>query len=228
MDRRELGQSLSLNVEMIEQGRPNRKGTLISPSYITIHNTSNDHPGADAAAHSRFVRDKGYYLWNGEKLYVSWHYTVDDRRVIKHLPVNEHAIHAGPANRQSIAIEICMHAENDQAAANARATRLVAALMHDLGIPAGNVVPHKHWTGKNCPVLLLSGFEAFRDEAEDIRSSIETSPLETLGEDNLVTREEKDNFGVPDQIAESAEPDDHDSHEKIAESLSEFLENERS
>jgi len=52
MNRRELGQSLNLSVELIEKGRPNRSGRLISPTYVTIHNTSNDGPGADAGAHN--------------------------------------------------------------------------------------------------------------------------------------------------------------------------------
>jgi len=61
MDRQELGQLLNLKVEMIP-GALNRSGRAIAPTFITVHNTSNTGAGADANAHSRFVREKGFYV----------------------------------------------------------------------------------------------------------------------------------------------------------------------
>ena len=49
----------------------------------------------------------------GKKL-GSWHYTVDDIKVIKQLPINEKGWHAGKGNSSSIGIEICMHEGIDQ------------------------------------------------------------------------------------------------------------------
>ena len=176
MDRTELGQLLNLKVELVPEGRPNRSGRIISANFITMHNTSNPHAGADANAHSRFIREKGFYkLKSGKTNFVSWHYTVDEKMVIKHLPVNERAIHAGKGNGKSIAIEVCMHKGIDQDAANLRAARLVAALSHDLNIPKSNIKPHKHWTGKNCPILLLQQFDEFCDLVHEIRSSLTVS-----------------------------------------------------
>lgn len=162
MRRGELGESLNLEVELIGEGRPNRPGTPIKPTKVTIHNTSNPGKGADARAHSKWVRNTGYYiLKNGKKNWVSWHFTVDDVRVIRHLPIGEKAWHAGPGNAVSVGVEVCMHAGIDQVAAFDRAARLVATILYDLQLGVDDVVTHRHWTGKACPVLLLSdGHEA--------------------------------------------------------------------
>ena len=173
MDREELGRLLNLSTELVAAGRPNRPGTAISPTSITLHNTSNPNAGANAAAHSRMVRNKGYYeLPSGKKQWVSWHFTVDDKQVIKQLPTSEMAYHAAAANGKSIAIEVCMHKEIDQQAADLRAARLVAALLYDHGWGVGAVKSHKEWTGKNCPVKLLTHFDAFKAQIESIRNSI--------------------------------------------------------
>ncbi len=228
MNRQELGQSLNLKIEMIPEGASNRSGRTITPQYITIHNTSNDRAGADANAHSRFVREKGcYVLPSGKQNFVSWHFTVDDKCVIKHLPVNERAIHAGAGNAVSIGIEICMHKGIDQAAANARAERLVAALMHDLNIAPANVRPHKAWTGKACPVLLLSTFDGFVRNSDRMCREVRAY---VVPEGLLSTRE----FEAPQPPAEDfvleslgvgpEEEISHDEeHELIAEAVNAFV-----
>lgn len=156
MTRQEFGQQLNLTEDLVPIGKKNRSQQPLTPSYITIHNTDNPKPGADALAHARFLKMTGYYIHKGEKIWVSWHYTVDDQRVIKHIPVNELAYHArSEGNNKSIGIEICMNSGIDQSLAFLRAARLIAALMYDLNIKIEKVVPHQKWTGKNCPSLLL-------------------------------------------------------------------------
>jgi N-acetylmuramoyl-L-alanine amidase CwlA len=176
MDRKSLEALLNLKNGIIPQGRPNRSGRQISATHITIHNTSNPNKGADAEAHSRFVREKGFYVLKSGKInYVSWHFTVDDNRVIKHLPLNERGIHAGGGNGVSIGIEVCMNKGIDQEAADVRAARLVAGLMFDLGIERANIKPHKFWTNKDCPTLLLPKFNTFCEMAEKISKEIKSS-----------------------------------------------------
>ncbi|XNO40716.1 N-acetylmuramoyl-L-alanine amidase family protein (plasmid) [Sinorhizobium meliloti] len=226
MDRKELGASLNLRIELIPEGSANRSGQKIAPNFITIHNTSNSSPGANASAHSRFVREKGYYVLPSGKLnHVSWHYTVDDTCVIKHLPVNEKAIHAGPGNSASIGIEVCMHAGINQPAANQRAARLVAALMHDLRIKRENIVPHKHWTGKQCPTLLMGDFNNFRQNCEGICSAIEISAgASALVEDTELAEIRKaEEEGVADALSQpEPDPDPDEEHELIAAEVSKF------
>lgn len=137
--------------DFIPKGNKNRPGYPMKPRFITIHNTGNDSPGADALMHARFV--------NGDPASgVSWHFTVDDTRIVQHLPLNENGWHAGDGgngtgNRESIGIEICEVGDFEKAVANA--IWLVAKLMREHGIPIENVKPHQFWSGKYCPRKLL-------------------------------------------------------------------------
>lgn len=162
---------LSIEVDLISPEASNRPGRRLIPTHVTLHNTDNSSPGADARAHGRYVKGA-----DARARKVSWHYSVDDVRVVQHVPDVEVAWHAGSGNSRSIAIEICHHVGIDQAAANDRAALLTAVLMKTHNIAAEAVVPHQHWTGKNCPRLLLAGsggFEAFRAGAAAYAASID-------------------------------------------------------
>ena len=136
-----------------------RPGYAMNPKYITVHNTANPNKGANAEMHAR-------YLHNGAGgRTVGWHFTVDDTQFIQHLPTNESGWHAGDGNgagnRQSIGIEICENSDGDFDKAVENAQRLITKLMGKHGIPLDNVVPHKHWSGKNCPRKLLDSWDDF-------------------------------------------------------------------
>ena len=217
MNRQELGRSLNLIEELIAPGRPNRPGNRIAPRYVTIHNTSNTGSRADAKAHSRFVRNTGFYtLPSGKKNHVSWHYTVDDNCVVKHLPLNERAFHAGAANGVSVGIEVCMHREIDQAAANDRAARLVAALLHDFRLSTAAIRTHKSWTGKACPTLLLPNWQAFVDKVQAYLSAFQSPAGDVLLD--AEEREAIDSAPPADSDEDAPQDDDHD-HEAVAEAL---------
>ncbi|HET6890678.1 MAG TPA: N-acetylmuramoyl-L-alanine amidase [Pyrinomonadaceae bacterium] len=157
MTRDEFVNQLSLEVNLIPVGKQNRSGLTLSPQFVTVHNTDTTNPGADARAHGRFLKNVGYYMWNGSKRWVSWHFTVDDERVVRHLPLGERGIHApNGGNTKSFGIEICMNPETDRATADLRAARVVALLMYDFNLDISKVVPHRKWTTKNCPRLLMN------------------------------------------------------------------------
>ncbi|MFP3636962.1 N-acetylmuramoyl-L-alanine amidase family protein, partial [Bacillus sp. SIMBA_033] len=86
---------------------------------------------------------------------VSWHYTVDENCIYQHLPLNENGWHAGAGrgtgNMKSIGIEICENADGNFEKAIENAQWLIRQLMQEQGISLSNVVPHKHWSGKECP-----------------------------------------------------------------------------
>jgi hypothetical protein len=222
ISRQELGQLLNLEIDLVAEGRQNRPGNKIAPKYITIHNTSNTSKGADARAHANMVKNVGFY-WivdkktgDKKKNWVSWHYTCDDLRAIKHLPINERGLHAGSeANMSSIGIEICMNKGIDQAAANLRAARLSACLLHDLKLPVANLRMHKHWTGKACPTLLLDTFEDFRATVQQLLDALAAPPPR----DGVVTGEESASIAAGDGLApESGMLDSHteEDHDGIA------------
>lgn len=142
-------------VDFIPRGKRNRPGfKLDGPHFITIHDTANPRAGANALAHASYLKGDA-----AASLPVSWHFTVDDRYVIQHLPTDEVAWHAGdgaygPGNRTSIAIEICQNADGDRAKAEGNAVALTAQLLQQFNLPLDAVVQHHRWSGKNCPNLI--------------------------------------------------------------------------
>lgn len=140
-----------------------RPGYNMKPRYITVHETANTSKGANAEMHSR------YLLNGGGGRSVGWHFTVDDKEIHQHLPTDENGWHCtdgstGAGNRQSIGIEICVNSDGDYQQAVENAKGLIRDLMKKHGISKSNVVPHKHWTGKNCPTNLLKRWDDFKDE----------------------------------------------------------------
>ena len=143
---------LNLVQDFIPAGSANRPGKRLAPTAITIHNTDNAAPGANAAAHARYVKGA-----DARARQVSWHFTVDDTAVFQSLPTNEVGWHAGGGNASSIGIEICMHQGMNEQAAYERAALLTAVMARQHGISVVNgIVQHHHWTGKNCPRVLRS------------------------------------------------------------------------
>ncbi len=139
----------------IPNGRRNRPGTTISPEWVTIHSTSNTARTADASAHARFLNNTGAYRLNSGRMnWVSWHYTVDDKSIIQHLPLNEKGYHCGAGNSESVGIEICMNEGANFEQAIRQAAYLAAKFCFDKNLPLSSVVQHHYWTTKNCPILL--------------------------------------------------------------------------
>src|SRR5690625_2302856 len=134
----------------------------MTPKYITVHNTANRNKGSNAEMHAR-------YLHNGAGgRTVGWHFTVDDKEIYQHLPLNEHGWHAGDGakgkgNLTSIGIEICENSDGNHDKAMQNAQWLIRKLMSDHNISIKNVVPHKHWSGKNCPNRILPIWDKFID-----------------------------------------------------------------
>ena len=135
----------------------------ITPTFITVHNTSN--PNATAENHRKFLVNHNKATATGAKS--SWHFTVDDVKIAQHLDTTQMAYHAGTTNgnKTSIAIEVAEFTnKTKQAKAIENAKVLVRHLMNEHKIAVANVVAHKHWSGKNCPRVILAdgGIEGFK------------------------------------------------------------------
>lgn len=126
----------------------------MTPEYITIHETANTNPGANAKMHGEYMRSQDAINRN-----VMWHFTVDDQEIRQHLPTFVCGWHAGDGyngtgNRKSIGIEICVNQDGDFATAKANAAMLVAYLIKtvkSLRPFPECVVQHNRWSGKDCP-----------------------------------------------------------------------------
>jgi N-acetylmuramoyl-L-alanine amidase CwlA len=158
---------LNIVQDFIPVTNSNRPGTRLVPSHITIHNTDNANPGADAAAHARYMKGA-----DAQARQVSWHYTVDDRIIYQSLPVNEVGWHAKQGNSKSIGIEICMHRGMNEAKAYDRAALLVAvlALQNGIAVP-GRIVQHHFWTEKHCPRVLRDKPNGWTDFLAKVQSA---------------------------------------------------------
>ena len=134
----------------------------MKPEYITIHNTYND-----ASADSEVT----FMINNNNK--VSYHYAIDDKKVINCVPENRNAWHcgdgSGDGNRKSIGIEICYSKSGGARYSKAEAltVKFTAQLLKKYGWGVDRVKTHKHWTElgvkakrstyvKNCPHRILN------------------------------------------------------------------------
>ena len=159
---------VNLKVDMVRKGTQGRRVVRpMSPRYITIHSTQNYTAGA--AQHSLALKNgalRSAKTRHGNRIgFLIWHFTVDERMAIQHMPTNEQGEHAdfdGPGNRLSIGIEMCENRGASLSATVERTARLTAVLMKRNGIPLRNVVPHYHWPrhgkhppNKNCPHFLM-------------------------------------------------------------------------
>lgn len=130
-----------------------RAAKRMRPTFITIHSTANHSSTSTAMQHNRA-------LCRGVLSDRSWHFTVDQFMVVQNVPPDETAWHSGNSvgNNHSIGIEMC---ECESRGHNHfrtwdRTAKLTAVLMKTYNIRLRYVVPHYHWTRKNCPAPLLT------------------------------------------------------------------------
>ena len=126
---------------------------LMTPQYITIHNTAND---ASADNEYKFMTS------TNAKSTTGWHIVVDDVKAIYAIPLNRNSWHAGDGvngtgNRKSIGIEICYSKSGGSRynKAEENCVQLVASLLKKYGLSIDRVKKHQDWSGKKCPHRIL-------------------------------------------------------------------------
>lgn len=138
----------------------------MKPQYITLHNPAS--PGATSDDLTEYIDN-----YHG---YKSWHLTIISTKVFQELPFTEVGWHAGdgyngPGNRTTIALEI-----GEDEISEKTAMIFVAYLMKEYGIPIQNVVPHRHWSGKNCPAYTLQHWDKYIKDIEEYYIEITKEP----------------------------------------------------
>lgn len=175
--------ALPLQQRIVPQDHAIRSQLPMEPLWITIHETANTNPGADAEMHARYILTQ-----EAIDRQVLWHATVDQDEIIQHLPWNEVGWHAGDGyngngNRKSIGIELCVNRDADFAKTQRLGAKLVAQLVKT--IPSLKpfpecVVQHNRWSGKDCPHQLRAtpgAWEAFVALCQ-AEVQAETAPLQ--------------------------------------------------
>lgn len=130
------------------------------PKWITIHETS---VGTN-------VREKEYNFSHYYHLLlqndntIGYHYLVEANygkmpKVYQFIEDNRTTSHTGNhvGNYHSIGIERLVNCDTDFSKAIEVQAALTAKLMYEYQIPLHAVVPHKYWSGKECPARLLAG-----------------------------------------------------------------------
>lgn len=114
---------------------------------LTIHNTANK-----ASAMS----EVSYMIGNSKR--VSFHYAVDDYRVVQGIETNRNSWNAGDGangngNRKSISIEICYSLNGGEqfTKAEQNGAMFTALLLKERGWDITKVKKHQDWSGKYCP-----------------------------------------------------------------------------
>ncbi|MCY7665757.1 N-acetylmuramoyl-L-alanine amidase family protein, partial [Bacillus safensis] len=190
--------------DFISKSNRNRSGNYMKPLYITVHNTANTAKGANAASHAAFVKRSSTA--------VSWHYTVDENVIYQHLPLNENGWHAGDGrgagNMKSIGIEICENSDGNFEKAVENAQWLIRQLMQDQGISLSNVVPHKHWSGKECPRRLLDRWDSFKAGIAVAHTSKKPTvkPTKAAPSKTAASKPAKKSYGLPTGILKVTKP----------------------
>lgn len=142
---------------LLPPGSRGRRQRALDFKGVTIHNTDNPGAGSDALANARYMLD------NANKMYNSWHYTVDDHRIIRSVPENEEAMHTGSreGNHTTVGIEITQNEGGNILKATNNAAWLTADILRRHGADSAvwkrNLFQHNDWTGKDCPSQLRRG-----------------------------------------------------------------------
>jgi len=135
----------------------------MEPEFIVIHNTAND-----ASAE----KEVAFMLSNDN--FISFHVAVDDKKIIKAIPFNRNAWHAGDGdkgkgNRKGIAIEICFSKSGGDRflKAEENAAEFVALVLKQHGWGIDRVKKHQDFSEKYCPHRTLDmGWERFLKKVE--------------------------------------------------------------
>lgn len=121
-----------------------------SKTEIVIHETGNTRIGTTAKNHHDLQM-------RGNSREASWHYTVDDSIAYQSFGESLMLWHSGThANKNAISIEICVNRDGDFNKAVKNAIELAVDIAKRNKIPLSKIFTHHHYTGKNCPQILLS------------------------------------------------------------------------
>lgn len=164
---------------------------LNSNSYIVLHYSGSDGGMADSIR-NYYNREK--YDSKGNLIYASSQYIVDlDGIIIKCIPENEPAWHAGNYNMNlnSIGIEMCVQDRLHTGSATAgdwhltdetyNATlELVKDLMSRYNIPIDHVIRHYDVIGKYCPAMWVKNPQLFEEFKSKLLNIAPVEPIKPV------------------------------------------------
>ena len=174
-------------VDIVDKGNVEiRPETKMNPTQICIHNTGNSGKGADAKSHNKYIHNMAN-LKPAQTGYASWHFSVDDKYIYQHIPLDECAWHTGDGsgstsgNRTAIGIEICENVDMaDYHQAEENAIALAVYLMKLENISINKVKPHQAFSGKYCPRVILKRDKTFTKFHNRIKKAMGTAVVTSV------------------------------------------------
>ena len=156
----------------------------MTPEFIVVHNTDNDAPAENEIA---------YMIRNDNE--VSFHYAIDDTKIIQGVPENRNAWHAGDGgsgkgNRKGIAIEICYSKSGGDKfiAAEKLAAKFIASKLKEKGWSIDKVKKHQDFSGKYCPRRTLDmGWKRFIEMINAELNPVPTTVEPSIKANDVVT-----------------------------------------
>ena len=150
---------MEITPRILPETSPKRVGKMM-PTSITIHETST---GTDLQpAEKNYQRYINMLLKTDNQ--IGYHFLVEanigeETRIYQFLETMVLTRHTGAPGiiPLSIGIERLVNVNTDMERAIDAQAQLTATLMYLYGIKLENVVPHKFWSGKECPGRLLAG-----------------------------------------------------------------------
>jgi N-acetylmuramoyl-L-alanine amidase len=127
----------------------NRPGIKAIKDTFTVHNTANT--ATDTQERNNLARPD-----NREE--VGFNFVCDGDSVTEAIPDNEVTYHAGNAigNRSSVSLEVAELPGAEQVA-----IEFIADYLKKRGWGVDRLRPHKYWSGKNCPRIILPHWAEF-------------------------------------------------------------------
>ena len=146
---------------------------------ICVHNTANK---ASAMAEISYM--------DGNNDEVSYHYAVDDKRIVQGIEENRNTWHAGDGNgkgnRTQISIEICYSTGDLEKFKEAEklASKFIAYKLKEKGWGINKVTKHQDYSGKYCPHKTLDlGWQRFLDMVQTELDKLNGTKQEEKKED---------------------------------------------
>lgn len=140
-------------VEALDRKGYPRSGVKMEKiQYITYHDTGNSAAGANALSNANWMTNQ-YSVTTSAR---SWHYTVDENKVIQSIPDDEITFQGDnyDAYTKSIGIETCVNAGANMDVIWHRMGKLCAQLMTKYDLEVKDIKQHYDWSLKNCPQTL--------------------------------------------------------------------------
>ncbi|MEX3713664.1 N-acetylmuramoyl-L-alanine amidase [Cytobacillus horneckiae] len=149
---------VKIKKQLVSQEVINKKtfGKGNKKNFITVHQTGNTSPGADAQAHANLQS-------NLNPRDASWQYQADDKVIIQSFDDDIECWAAsdgrGPGNTESIHVELCINSDGDYAKTIDNGAALVRHLLDKYNLDISRVKQHRDWANKNCPEQLRVGYK---------------------------------------------------------------------